>query len=381
MDTIMTNSFDQATARTLPPFRADHVGSILRPASVKQARSQFQEGKITAAELKKAEDKAIADIVEKQKACGLKAVTDGELRRSWWHLDFMADLDGLQKKVTDKGFIFQGVHTRAESVELVGEIGFGTHPMLEHFAFLKKCAGDHTAKMTIPSPAMLHFVLAVRNEQFARPDFYPTEEGFLVDIAQAYRDALAAFYNAGCRYLQLDDTSWGALCNADQREAMSKRGIDPDELAKKYVRLVNAAIDDRPDDMIVTMHICRGNYRSTWFTSGGYDLVAPELFANAKLNGFFLEYDSDRAGDFTPLKHIKDQQVVLGLISSKSGELEKREEVLARLEEAAQIVPINQLCLSPQCGFSSTEEGNTLTEEQQWAKLRFVVDTAAEVWK
>lgn len=377
----MKKEFNQAKTRSLPPFRADHVGSLLRSESVKRARQQFTDGEISEAELKKVEDEAIRELVEKQKKCGLKAVTDGEFRRSWWHLDFFAELDGLKKKVTDKGFVFQGVNTRAESVELVDRIGFSNHPMIQHFTFLKECAGEHTAKMTIPSPAMLHFVLAVRNEQFVRPDFYPTEESFISGIAQAYKDAIAAFYKAGCRYLQLDDTSWGALCNGDQREAMSKRGIDPDELVKKYVELVNAAIDDRPEDMVVTMHICRGNYRSTWFTSGGYDLVAPELFANAKLDGFFLEYDTDRAGDFSPLKHIQDQQVVLGLVTSKTGELENSEDVKARLSEAARIVPINQLCLSPQCGFSSTEEGNTLTEEEQWAKLQFIIDIANEIWK
>lgn len=376
----MTTAFDQATTRTRPPFRADHVGSLLRPEAVKQARLRFREGTLSAAELKTVEDEAIRALVEKQKACGLKAVTDGELRRSWWHLDFFAGLDGLRKKETNRGFVFQGVDTRAESVELAGRIGFSGHPMLEHFRFLRECAGGHVAKMTIPSPAMLHFVLAIRNERFARPDFYPTEEAFFADIAQAYRDAIAAFCAAGCRYLQLDDTSWGALCNGEQRSAMAGRGIDPDGLIERYVRLINAVVADRPGDMAVTMHICRGNYRSTWFTSGGYDPVAPELFAKARLDGFFLEYDTDRAGDFAPLRHIADQQVVLGLITSKNGTLEDRGELRRRLAEAARIVPINRLCLSPQCGFSSTEEGNTLTEEQQWSKLRLVVETAAEVW-
>ena len=377
----MSKVFESAATRDLPPFRADHVGSFLRPESVKTARLQRQDEKISADDLRAVEDEAIRDLVEKQKACGLRAVTDGEFRRSWWHLDFFAGLEGLNKKTTDKGFVFQGVNTRAESVELAGEIGFGDHPMLDHFAFLRDCAGAHTAKMTIPSPAMLHFVLAIRNEQFARPDFYPTEDAFADGIVQAYRDAVAAFYDAGCRYLQLDDTSWGGLCSAEQRTALQERGIDPDGLAARYVDIVNAAIADRPDDMMVTMHICRGNYRSTWFSSGGYDPVAPRLFADARLDGFFLEYDTDRAGDFTPLKHINGQQVVLGLVSSKTGELEKREDVRARIAEAAAIVPINQLCLSPQCGFSSTEEGNTLSEDEQWAKIRFITELAADIWK
>ena len=364
-----------------PPFRADHVGSFLRPESVKKARKQLQDNEITAEDLRIVEDEAIRQLVEKQKQCGLKAVTDGEFRRSWWHLDFFAGLQGIQKTTTNKGFVFHGVHTKAESVELAGPVGFSNHPMLRDFAFLKSCAGEHTAKMTIPSPAMLHFVLAVRNEQFTLPGFYGSESALLEDIANAYKDALKAFYDAGCRYLQLDDTSWGALCSAEQRAALTKRGIDPAALAAKYVNLVNAAIAGRPADMAVTMHICRGNFRSTWFSSGGYEPVAQELFGKARLDGFFLEYDSERAGDFTPLRHMRDQQVVLGLVSSKTGTLEDRDAIKARIAEAAQIVPLNQLCLSPQCGFSSTEEGNTLTEEEQWNKIRLVVEVAKSIWK
>ena len=364
-----------------PPFRADHVGSFLRPESVKKARKQLQDDEITSENLRMVEDEAIRQLVEKQKQCGLKAVTDGEFRRSWWHLDFFAGLQGIQKTTTSKGFVFHGVHTKAESVELAGPVGFSNHPMLRDFAFLKSCAGEHTAKMTIPSPAMLHFVLAVRNEQFTLPDFYGSESALLEDIANAYKDALKAFYDAGCRYLQLDDTSWGALCSAEQRAALTKRGIDPAALAAKYVNLVNAAIADRPADMAVTMHICRGNFRSTWFSSGGYEPVAQELFGKARLDGFFLEYDSERAGDFTPLRHMRDQQVVLGLVSSKTGTLEDRDAIKARIAEAAQIVPLEQLCLSPQCGFSSTEEGNTLTEEEQWNKIRLVVEVAKSIWK
>lgn len=363
-----------------PPFRADHVGSFLRPESIKKARKQLLDKEITPDDLRMVENEAIRHLVEKQKQCGLKAVTDGEFRRSWWHLDFFAGLDGIQKTSTSKGFVFHGVHTKAESVELAGPVGFSNHPMLHDFAFLKSCAGEHTAKMTIPSPAMLHFVLAIRNEQFTLPDFYGSESALLEDIANAYKKALKGFYDAGCRYLQLDDTSWGALCSAEQREALTKRGIDPAVLAAKYVDLVNGAIADRPTDMTVTMHICRGNFRSTWFSSGGYEPVAQELFGRARLDGFFLEYDSERAGDFTPLRHMRDQQVVLGLVSTKTGALEAPEDIKARIAEAAQIVPLEQLCLSPQCGFSSTEEGNTLTEEEQWNKIRLVVDVAKTTW-
>lgn len=364
-----------------PPFRADHVGSFLRPESIKKARKQLQNKEITPDDLRRVEDEAIRHLVEKQKQCGLKTVTDGEFRRSWWHLDFFAGLEGIQKTATSKGFVFHGVHTKAESVELAGPVGFSNHLMLRDFAFLKSCAGEHTAKMTIPSPAMLHFVLAIRNEQFTLPNFYGSESALLDDIANTYKDALKAFYDAGCRYLQLDDTSWGALCSAEQRAALTKRGIDPAALAAKYVSLVNAAIADRPVDMTITMHICRGNFRSTWFSSGGYEPVAQELFGRARLDGFFLEYDSERAGDFTPLRHMRDQQVVLGLVSSKTGTMEERDAIRARIDEAAQTVPLEQLCLSPQCGFSSTEEGNMLTEEEQWNKIRLVVEVAESVWK
>jgi len=364
-----------------PPFRADHVGSFLRPESIKKARKQLLDKEITPDDLRRVEDEAIRQLVEKQKQCGLKAVTDGEFRRSWWHLDFFSGLDGIQKTTTGKGFVFHGVHTKAESVELVGPVGFSNHPMLRDFTFLKSCAGDSLAKMTIPSPAMLHFVLAVRNEQFALPSFYCSESALLEDIANTYKEALRGFYDAGCRYLQLDDTSWGALCSAEQRDGLKKRGIDPASLAAKYVDVVNAAIADRPADMTVTMHICRGNFRSTWFSSGGYEPVAQELFGRAMLDGFFLEYDSERAGDFTPLRHMLDQQVVLGLVSTKTGALEDPEDIKARIAEAAQIVPLEQLCLSPQCGFSSTEEGNTLTAEEQWDKIRLVVDVAKVIWK
>ena len=377
----MTTENNIASFWNKPPFHADHVGSFLRPQSVKKARKQLQDKEITPDALRMVEDEAIRQLVEKQKQCGLKAVTDGEFRRSWWHLDFFAGLQGIQKTTTNKGFVFHGVHTKAESVELAGPVGFSNHPMLRDFAFLKSCAGEHVAKMTIPSPAMLHFVLAIRNEQFTLPEFYDSESALLEDIANAYKVALKAFYDAGCRYLQLDDTSWGALCSAEQRAALAKRGIDPAALAAKYVDLVNAAIADRPADMAVTMHICRGNFRSTWFSSGGYEPVAQELFGRARLDGFFLEYDSERAGDFTPLRHMRDQQVVLGLVSSKTGTLENQEAIKARIAEAAQIIPLEQLCLSPQCGFSSTEEGNTLTEEEQWNKIRLVVEVAESVWK
>ena len=390
----MSTDFKDAKTRTLPPFRADHVGSFLRPQSVKEARLKVQEKLIGKDELRAVEDKAITELVAKQKAAGLRSITDGELRRSWWHLDFLGGLDGVEKVTTDKGLAFHGVQTKAESVVLENRIDFSDHFMLRDFKFLQSLiteqaqkdspgntAPGHIAKMTIPSPAMLHFVLSVRNDQFTLPSFYANEAAFFSGITLAYQKAVQAFYDAGCRYLQLDDTSWGGLCSAEQRAQMENRGINPDSLAEKYVELINDSIADRPEDMTVTMHICRGNFRSTWFSSGGYEPVAAELFGGCDIDGFFLEYDTERAGDFSPLRHIKDQQVVLGLISSKTGVLEDKALIKQRIAEAARIVPVNQLCLSPQCGFSSTEEGNILTEEEQWTKIRLVVEVAAEVWK
>ena len=276
---------------------------------------------------------------------------------------------------------FHGVQPKAEKVILTGKVDFSNHPHLRDFAFLKSVAGSAIAKMCIPSPAILHMVLAVRDEQFSLPQGYADDDAFLEGLAMAYQKVVLAFYDAGCRYLQLDDTSWGSLCSEEEREKMQRRGVDPDVLCKRYVELVNKVVAVRPADMTVTMHICRGNFRSTWMTSGGYEPVAPELFGKSKLDGFFLEYDTERAGDFSPLRYIQNQQVVLGLVSSKIGALESKDAVKKRIAEAAQYVPINQLCLSPQCGFSSTEEGNILTEEEQWDKVRLVVETAAEVLK
>ena len=380
-DKPMSNPLENAVTRTTPPFRADHVGSFLRPEAVKLARQQAQEGTITLEALRAVEDTAIAALVEQQKACGLHVVTDGELRRSWWHYDFFAGLDGIEKVATEKALAFHGVQPKAEKVILTGKVDFGNHPMLADFAFLHSVAGNAVAKMCIPSPAILHMVLAVRDEQFTLPACYANDDAFCQGLVEAYQKAVLAFYAAGCRYLQLDDTSWGSLCSPEERAKMEKRGINPDAIAKRYVAMLNEVIAVRPKDMTITMHICRGNFRSTWLTSGGYEPVAEELFGNAKLDGFFLEYDTERAGNFAPLRHIQNQQVVLGLVSSKVGTLENKEEVKKRIAEAAQYVPINQLCLSPQCGFSSTEEGNIITQEEQWDKIRLVVQTAAQVWK
>ncbi|HIU64276.1 MAG TPA: 5-methyltetrahydropteroyltriglutamate--homocysteine S-methyltransferase [Candidatus Avacidaminococcus intestinavium] len=364
------------------PFKADQVGSLLRPASIKEAREKVKKGELNLKELRAIEDREIAISVEKQCACGMKAATDGEFRRSWWHLDFLWHLDGVTKVEAEHGSIaFHGKDTKAETIAITDKVDFSTHPFIDDFKYLQEAAAGKQVKFTIPSPSMLHLITAIRNEDYIPLDRYKDDDALLNDIALAYKKAIKAFYEAGCRYLQLDDTSWGEFCSAEKRAAYAKRGIDLDQLAVKYVNMINTAISERPKDMVITMHICRGNFRSTWFSSGGYEPIAKVLFSNCLVNGFFLEYDSERAGDFKPLRYIKDQKVVLGLVTSKDGTLEDKMLVKERIKEASQYVPLAQLALSPQCGFSSTEEGNLLTEEEQWAKLALVAEIAKEVWE
>ena len=374
------------SVKNRPPFRYDIVGSFLRPATLKEKREAFAAGKISAADLKEAEDAAIQDLVAKEKEVGLHAVTDGEFRRRYWHLDFLTELEGVTEISAENWSVhFKGAQPKARTAKITGPISFGNHPFLDHFRFLKETAGDTLAKMTIPSPSMLHLICCVREKHYEPIPQYQDQNRLFTDIALAYQQAIRSFYAAGCRYLQLDDTSWGEFCDADKRQAYAERGFDLDELASHYVDMINRALEAKPDDMTITMHICRGNFRSTWFSSGGYGPVAETLFGRCHVDGFFLEYDSDRAGGFEPLQYIKDQQVVLGLVTSKTPELEKEEEeeedIIARIREAERYVPLDQLCLSPQCGFSSTEEGNLLTEKEQWAKLRLIRSIAEKVWE
>lgn len=367
--------------RTRAPFRADVVGSFLRPAEVKKAREQLERNEIGAAELKQVEDKAIRALVAKEKEAGLQAVTDGEFRRRYWHLDFLAALKGVREvKAEHWSVAFRGRQPKGATVEIVGKVDFENHPFVEHFRYLRSVAGGTLCKMTIPSPSMLHLICCVRPEQYQPIPEYEDPRRLYRDIALAYQKAVRAFYGAGCRYLQFDDTSWGEFCDRQKRETYAARGLNLDEIEKEYVRMINLALEAKPKDMVITMHICRGNFRSTWFSSGGYEPVAETLFANCHVDGFFLEYDSDRAGGFEPLRYIRDQQVVLGLITSKFPKLENKDEIKTKIEEASRYVKPNQLCLSPQCGFSSTEEGNIMTEEQQWAKVRLVREIAKEVW-
>ncbi len=364
--------------RTKPPFRADHVGSILRTAPVKQARTQREKGEITPAQLKEVEDREIEKIIKKQEEIGLQLATDGEFRRSWWHFDFYDGLDGVEIVEIDHGIQFQGVQTKPRTIKVTGKIGFSNHPMLEHFKFLKA----HTKvvpKMTIPAPSVMHFRL---EPGAVSKDAYANRDAIFDDLAAAYQKAVKAFYDAGCRYLQFDDTAWAYLCSKEELKKAKDRGLDVDHLQETYTKTINKALEAKPADMVITTHVCRGNFRSTWISSGGYEPVAESLLAKCKYDGYFLEYDSERAGGFEPLRFLPkgNKIVVLGVITSKSGRLEPHADIKKRIEEAAKIVPLEQLALSPQCGFASTEEGNVLAEEEQWAKLRMVVELSQEVW-
>ena len=365
------------------PFRFDHVGSFLRPERLKEARAKFNAGEITAEELEHVENEEIVALIEKEKELDLKSVTDGEFRRAFWHLDFLENLDGVELVEVDHFSIqFKDKDVKPKTLRIVGKVDFSeNHPFVKHFKFLKEHAGETPVKLTIPSPSMLHLITQVREKNYVPIERYKDNEAlFYDDVVEAYRKALQCFYDLGCRNIQLDDTSWGEFCALDKREAYEARGFDLEQIARDYVDVLNRVIEWKPEDLVVNMHICRGNFRSTWFSSGGYEPVAKTLFGHCRVDGFFLEYDSDRAGDFTPLRYIKDQKVVLGLITSKSGDLEDKGEVIARIKEASQYVPLEQLCLSPQCGFSSTEEGNILTIEAQWDKLKLIDEIVHEVW-
>jgi 5-methyltetrahydropteroyltriglutamate--homocysteine methyltransferase len=366
------------TARTKPPFRADHVGSLLRSGPLKAARDKAAKGEITAAQLKAVEDAEIPKIIAKQEEVGLKLATDGEYRRAWWHFDFFGMLDGVEIYELDHGIQFQGIQTKPLSIRVKGKIGFSNHPMLEHFRFLKA----HTTvmpKMTIPSPSVFHFRL---EPGAVSQDFYPSRDAIFEDLAAAYADAVRAFYAAGCRYLQFDDTAWAYLCSEVELKKARERGINADHLQERYTDVINTALAAKPADMTITTHVCRGNFRSTWISSGGYEPVAKSLLANCNYDGYFLEYDSERAGGFEPLRFLPvgPKVVVLGLITTKFGALENQADIKRRIGEAAKYVALDQLALSPQCGFASTEEGNVLAEDEQWAKLRMAVDIAGEVW-
>jgi len=369
--------------RSKPPFRADHVGSLLRPAALKAVRAQCECGEIGADELKAIEDREIERIVRKQEQVGLKSVTDGEFRRAFWNYDFLGKLDGVEAYLGERKIKFQGPQPKPMMLRVIGKLGsYSPHPMIEHFKFVaahaKTTTQRATPKMTIPSPSSLHF----RYGRDAVPQsIYPVMDDFYRDLGLSYRKAVRAFADAGCRYLQLDEVNFTYLCDPKLRELVVNRGEDPAKLPHVYAGMINAALSDVPADMTTAMHLCRGNFQSTFVASGGYEPVAEILFNEIDIDAYFMEYDSDRAGGFEPLRFVpKDKMVVLGLVTSKSGKLESKDELKRRIEEAAKFVPLDQLCLSPQCGFASTEEGNILTEDEQWAKLARIVEVAEEVW-
>lgn len=364
------------------PYRYDIVGSFLRPAKLKEAREKFKAGEIDREALTKVEDECINDLITKEKNVGLHAVTDGEFRRSWWHLDFLWGLKGVTKYDYQQSYKFHGAKTRTDNAELGGKVAYNPdHPFFKAFEYTKEKAGeDAVAKQTIPSPTMLFR----DNRSDNWPKFYDTRAEYLQDLGTAYQKTIRHFYDLGCRYLQIDDTTWAFLIsklNATKDDP--KEHAKYTQLAEDAVTVINIALKDRPKDLTLTTHICRGNFKSTFLFSGGYQPVAKYL-AQLDYDGFFLEYDSERAGNFEPLATIWNQRpevrIVLGLVTSKSGQLEDKQHIIDRINEAAQHVPLTNLCLSPQCGFASTEEGNILTEDQEWAKLRFIKDIADEVW-
>ena len=368
--------------RTTPPFRADHVGSLLRPASVLAARDDFAAGRITAERLRAAEDAAIADVVAMQQNAGLQTATDGEFRRASWHMDFIYQIGGIGKAPGNLAVKFHNPSGDIEFTPAALHVGSKIHmakTIFEaDFAYLKSLAGTSTAKLTIPSPNMVHY----RGGPAAiDPAVYPDIEEFWDDLAAAYADEVARLAALGCTYLQFDDTSLAYLNDPAQRAEIAGRGEDADHLHLRYIRQVNAALAAKPEGMAVTTHLCRGNFRSSWAASGGYDFVAEALFSELTVDGFFLEYDDERSGGFEPLRFMpRGKMVVLGLVTTKRGELEDPDMLKRRIDQASKFVPLDQLCLSPQCGFSSTVEGNVLSYEQEVAKLELIVRVAQDVW-
>ncbi|HMR31177.1 MAG TPA: 5-methyltetrahydropteroyltriglutamate--homocysteine S-methyltransferase [Geminicoccaceae bacterium] len=361
------------------PFRADMVGSLLRTAPLKEARERRSRGEIDAAALRAVEDAEITKLIARQQEIGLKGITDGEFRRAFWHFDFLEELDGVESVAAESGIDFKGVGTIAKALKVTGRVGFSGHPMLDHFRFLKAHVGEgRVAKMTIPGPSMLHYR---GGRKMIDASVYPDMEAFYADVGDAYAKAVRAFYDAGCRYLQLDDISFAYLCDPAQRQMLADRGDDPTRQPEIYAGMVRRALADKPADLTITMHLCRGNFRSSFIASGGYEPIAELLFNAMPVDGYFMEWDTERAGGFEPLRFLpKSKSVVLGLVTTKTGTLEDKAAILRRIDEAARFAPLEQLCLSPQCGFASTEEGNILAEDEQWKKLGLIVTIAREVW-
>ena len=369
------------------PVRVDHVGSYLRPKELVEAREKFAKGELSKEELTKVEDKLIAELVEKQIAAGLKGVTDGEFRRAYWHLDFFWGLNGIEHVQGEKGYAFKGIETKPDTAKVSGKISGENHPFVEHFKYLRDITKDKdvVVKLTIPSPSQLYFEL-IRTEDHIKSyeQFYSNFDELKAAIVVAYKQVIADLYNEGLRVLQFDDCTWGAL--ADDGFANRFRDERPlEEVRRDYaarcLALNNEVIEGKPEDLVINTHVCRGNFASKWISQGGYQNVEDELLAGENVDAYYLEYDTDRAGDFKPLAKVgKDKKVVLGLITSKFADLEDKEEVIARIKEASQYIPLENIYLSTQCGFASTEEGNILTEEDQWKKIALISEIVKEVW-
>jgi 5-methyltetrahydropteroyltriglutamate--homocysteine methyltransferase len=361
-----------------PPFRADHVGSLLRPPALREARAQRAAGTLDAASLRAIEDRSIVGAIAAQQAIGLKDVTDGEYRRAFWHFDFLAGLGGVDMVESDQGIQFKGGQTKSYTLKVTAPIRYVPHPFVQDFRFVAAHANGATAKQTIPSPSVLHFR---GGRRAVDPAVYPDMDGFFNDLRDAYAAAVQDFAAAGCCYLQLDEVNIAYLCDPEQIAQLKARGEQTEGLLARYAELINGAIAGRPADMVVSMHLCRGNFRSMHIASGGYDPVAEVLFNGIGVDAYFMEYDDERSGSFAPLRFLpKGKTVVLGIVTSKRGDLETRDELMRRIEEAAKYAPLDQLAISPQCGFASTEEGNLLTVEEQWAKLSRCAEVAREVW-
>ena len=369
-------------AQLRSPFRYDFVGSFLRPHALKEARAQFKAGQITREQLTAVENEEITRLIEKQKRAGYHAITDGEFRRSYWHLDFMWGFHGIDEIEFEHGYYFHGEETTPGSARVSGKISGENHPFVEHFKFVKQFEDENTiARQTMPAPAQLLAELYRESNAKITDEVYPDHEQLLQDIAAAYRTVIADLYAAGCRSIQFDDCTWGMLCDPSYQSFLAETNTKPEDVANEYLRLNNLALDGRPADLAFTTHVCRGNYHSTWASRGGYAPIAPVLFANENVDAFYLEFDDERSGNFEPLQYVAEgKKVVLGLITTKSPRLEDKAAVTARIQEAEKYIPLERLCLSPQCGFASCEIGNKLTELEQWNKLKLVKEIAESVW-
>lgn len=364
------------------PFKFDIVGSFLRPDYLKQAREEYANGKIAAEELKRVEDRAITELIAKQKAVGLPVITDGEFRRSSWHLDFMWAFNGVGHEKTKDGIPFHDEAALIDDTFLTGKVSVDSHPFVEHFKFVKQFEDNNTvARQTIPAPAQFLFQMIIPGNAEKSKTIYQNESDLIIDIAEGYKKVIKDLYDAGCRNIQFDDCTWGVCVDHNACFILGTDEEGLQEIIDKLIHINNLAIEGKPEDLVINSHICRGNFHSTWACEGSYDRVAKDLFAKENVNAFYLEFDDERSGDFEPLQYVSaDKQVVLGLVTTKSPQLEKKEEIIKRIHEAEKYIPLERLCLSPQCGFASTEEGNKLTEEEQWAKLKLIHEIVSEVF-